>query len=313
MTILHEPAELAAPGRPVSLAIGVFDGVHLGHQEVIRHTLEAARASGGPAVVATFDRHPDAVIRPDRAPLSIQNVAQRLRVLAGLGLDATWLIRFDESFSRQTGETFVRRAVAGFGRVGLISVGRDFQFGHRRSGNVALLQALGAELGFRTEPVPPREVAGMTVSSTRIRERIRDGDLAGASTLLGRPYALAGRVVTGDQLGRTLGFPTANLEVAGLQLPPNGVYAVRVASGGFESGGVMNIGTRPTVAAEAAVPRVEVHVFDFDGDLYGCELEVRPLARLRAEQRFGSVDALRTQIACDVTAARALLGPVHPS
>jgi riboflavin kinase/FMN adenylyltransferase len=307
MKTLAHPAELQAGGRPVALAIGVFDGVHLGHQEVIRRTVDWARQAGGLTVVATFDRHPTMVVAPDRAPPAIQTTALRLEVFAALGAEGTWLIRFDTAFSRQTGEEFVRRLAAEFGSVRRICVGHDFQFGHRRSGDVALLDRLGRELGFRTEAVPPFALDGQTVSSTRIRELIRDGALVEAGRLLGRPYALAGRVVRGDQLGRRLGYPTANLDVAGLQLPPNGVYAVRGAVAGQEVPGVMNIGFRPTVAGAASVVRVEVHLLDWEGDLYGRGLTVRPVRRLRPEERFESAAALQAQIAQDVTSARAVL------
>ncbi len=309
MTIVCEPAELITGGRPVSLAIGVFDGVHLGHQAVIRGVVDAARAGGGLAVVATFDRHPYAVVAPERVPPAILATGLRLRAFAELGVEATWLIHFDEPFSRQTGETFVRRLVAGFGRVDRICVGRDFQFGWQRSGTVELLRRLGAELGFTVEAVPPFMLEGQIVSSTGIRELIRRGELEQAARWLGRPWQLAGRVVRGDGLGRKLGFPTANLEVAGIQLPPAGVYAARAFRSSGEFPAVMNIGRRPTVAADTAAPRVEVHLLDGAEDLYGEELIVQPVRFLRAEQRFNSLAELQAQIARDAARARALLAP----
>ncbi len=308
MILLHAPAELDPRGRPVALAIGVFDGVHLGHQEVIRRTREAAGQAGGLPVVATFDRHPNAVVAPDRVPPAIVSTALRLRLLAELGVAATWLIRFDEAFSRQSGEEFVRRAVTGFGRVTCICVGRDFQFGWRRSGNVALLERLGAELGFAVEAVPPRSLAGRTISSTGIRELIRQGALEEAARWLGRPYLIAGPVVRGDGLGRALGFATANLEVAGLQLPPPGVYAARAREpGGPWEPAVMNLGVRPTLGRAEGGLRLEVHLLDRRPELYGRELEVWPVRRLREEIRFPSPAALQAQIARDVAAARAVL------
>lgn len=308
MILLHAPAELDPQGRPVALAIGVFDGVHLGHQEVIRRTREAAEQAGGLPVAATFDRHPNAVVAPDRVPPAIVSTALRLRLLAELGVAATWLIRFDEAFSRQSGEEFVRRAVAGFGRVTRICVGRDFQFGWRRSGNVALLERLGAELGFAVEAVPPLSLGGRTVSSTGIRELIRQGALEEAARWLGRPYLIAGTVVRGDGLGRALGFATANLEVAGLQLPPPGVYAARAREpGGPWEPAVMNLGVRPTIGPAEGGLRLEVHLLDRRPELYGRELEVWPVRRLREELRFPSPEALRAQIARDVAAARAVL------
>lgn len=312
MKTLREPAELASEGRPVALAIGVFDGVHLGHQEVIRRTVAAARRANGPAVVATFDRHPNAVVAPDRTPLAILPTSLRLQAFAELGVDAAWLIRFDEAFSRQTGEEFVRRLVAGFGRVAHICVGRDFHFGWRRSGDVDLLRRLGAELGFTSEAVPPQTLAGHIISSTGIRELIRRGALAEAARWLGRPYRFAGPVIRGDGLGRQLGFPTANLDVTGLQLPPGGVYAAWVQGPDDWCPAVMNIGTRPTVTAAAGELRVELHLLGRDCDLYGRELVVQPVCRLRAEQRFASLEDLKAQIARDIAACRAVLVEVTP-
>lgn len=312
MKVLGEPAELAAAGRPVALAIGVFDGVHLGHQEVIRRTVAAARRADGPAVVATFDRHPNAIVAPERTPPAILPASLRLRAFAALGVDATWLIRFDAAFSRQTGEEFVRRLVAGFGRVAHICVGRDFHFGWRRSGDVDLLRRLGEQLGFTTEAVPPQTLAGRTLSSTGVRELIRQGALDEAARWLGRPYQLAGPVVRGDGLGRKLGFPTANLEVSGLQLPPPGVHAAWALRPEGWQPAVMNIGTRPTVAAAAGELRVEVHVLTGRGEWYGEELIVQPVRRLRAEQRFASLEDLKAQITRDCAAARTALAEAAP-
>jgi len=306
---IAQPAELSTAGRPVALAIGVFDGVHVGHREVITRMVDTAREQDAIAVVATFDRHPNAIVAPAHTPPAIQSTAQRLRAFADLGAEATWLIRFDEAFSRQTGEEFVRGLVSGFGRVATVCVGSTFRFGYRRQGDVALLQRLGRELGFETVGVEPLTLEGETVSSTRLREQIRAGLLAEAGRLLGRPYALAGPVLKGDGLGRQLGFPTANLDVNGLVLPPNGVYAARTSWAARRFVAVMNIGVRPTVRAAPGSLRVEVHLLDLqtDGDLYGEELIVTPVTRLRDEQRFPSPDALKAQIALDVEAARRAL------
>lgn len=308
-TIAH-PVELQAGVRPVALAVGVFDGVHVGHREVITRMVSAARQRNGVAVVATFDRHPNAVVAPARTPPAIQSTSQRLRAFADLGAEVTWLIRFDEAFSRQTGEQFVRGLAAGFHGVAVVCVGSTFRFGHRRGGDVALLERLGAELGFETVAVEPLTLDGDIVSSTRLRDQIRAGLLEQAGRLLGRPYALAGPVMKGDGLGRTLGFPTANLDVAGLVLPPNGVYAAQATWASQRLDAVMNIGVRPTVKVGAAPLRVEIHLLDFDGggDLYGEELSAVPVARLRDEQRFPSFEALRAQISQDIRAARRVLG-----
>ena len=309
MRIIAQPSELSAGARPVALALGVFDGVHVGHREVISRMVVAAREQEAVGVVVTFDRHPNAVVAPAHAPPAIQTTAQRLRAFADLGADVTWLIRFDGAFSRQTGEQFVRAMVPGFGRVATLCVGSGFRFGYRRQGDVALLERLGRELGYATIAVEPVSLDGETVSSTRVRELIRAGLLAEAGRLLGRPYALAGPIVAGDGLGRKLGFPTANLDVSGLVLPPNGVYAARAVLAGHRFVAVMNIGVRPTVRATPGAVRVEAHLLDLDrnGDLYGQELIVTPITRLRDEQRFPSLDELQTQIGRDATAARRAL------
>jgi riboflavin kinase/FMN adenylyltransferase len=269
--------------------------------------VRAAHPAGALAVVATFDRHPDAVVAPDRAPPAISTPAQQERALAGLDADALWRIRFDAGFRQLSGEQFVRDLVRGFGRVTAICVGSGFRFGHRRQGNVALLEHLGGELGFATEAVEPLRIEGQVVSSTLLRALIREGDLAAARRFLGRPYALAGTVVHGDQLGRQLGFPTANLDVAGLVLPPPGVYAARVHGPDGPAPAVMNLGHRPTLDPATPLLRLEVHLLDGAPDLYGRELEVAPVARLRDETRFGSLAALQAQIAQDVQAARRFL------
>ncbi|MFN0068699.1 MAG: riboflavin biosynthesis protein RibF [Limisphaerales bacterium] len=315
---------LAAPqplGVPVALAIGVFDGVHLGHQAVLRRARELAGPHAA-AVAVTFDRHPAAVLAPDHAPPLITTAGQRLRALAELGLDAALVIRFDTAFSRVPAEDFVRGLAAGFGRLCAVCVGADFVFGHRRGGDLALLQRLGAELGFTVEGLPPVLDTGEPVSSTRIRELVRAGLLAGASRMLGRPYALAGQVIRGEQLGRRLGWPTANLDVAGRLTPPPGVYAacarchpavglssppeVPPAARSFRA--ALNIGHRPTVSGGATSLHAEAHLLGFDGDLYGRELELEFIARLRDERRFSSVDELKEQVARDLAAVRAMPG-----
>jgi riboflavin kinase/FMN adenylyltransferase len=309
VTLLHHPRELAAPDRKVCLAIGVFDGVHLGHQQVIRQAVADAEQQEGLAVVATFDCHPNTVVAPERVPPLIYSLPQKLRAIAALGVDATWVIHFDAAFSQQTGEEFVRGLAREFPQLHSVCVGGTFTFGHKRSGNVALLQRLGRELGFQVHGLAAVALDGQPVSSTRIRDAIRTGDFAQAGRMLGRPYRLAGRVVRGDQLGRTLGFPTANLDVAGLALPPRGVYAARVSHEGRAYAAVMNLGVRPTVAAgPPPPPRLEVHLLDADLDLYDQELEVTPEVFLRAEQRFPSLDELRAQIARDVGQARLRAG-----
>jgi riboflavin kinase/FMN adenylyltransferase len=285
----------------------MFDGVHLGHQHVVRQAQLDARASGAKSVVITFDPHPLSVVAPERAPKLLQPLEQRLRLLAGLGVAATLVVRFTPELSRQEGESFVRELVTGFGRVRSFTVGEGFQFGHRRSGDVPLLERLGHEFGFRTNAAQPIRIGDEVVSSTRVRASLRDGNFGRVAALLGRPYAVTGIVQSGDRLGRQLGFPTANLDVSGLELPPLGVYAVRVRHRGDEHLGALNLGQRPTVAGAAAPVRCEVHLLDFSGDLYGQEISAEFVQPLRAEQKFDGVDALRAQIARDVSHVRSLL------
>jgi len=300
MKVIRSATELKPDGRKVCAAIGVFDGVHLGHQQVIRRALADAEQHEALAVVVTFDQHPSAVVAPDRVPPLIQSLPQKLRTLSALGADATWLIHFDESFSRQTGDVFVRTLAHDFGHLHSVCVGSDFSFGHKRSGNVALLERLGKELGFAVHGLSAVSLDGDAVSSTRIREAIRAGRFDTASEMLGRSYALAGEVIKGDQVGRTLGFPTANIDVHGLVLPPNGVYAVHARVNDKWHRAVLNIGLRPTVASAALEPRVEAHLLNFERDLYGQELEISFVEKLRDEQKFPSLEALKVQIAADI-------------
>jgi riboflavin kinase/FMN adenylyltransferase len=258
MQILHAATDLSPGTQKVCLAIGVFDGVHLGHQQVIRQMVANALQQEARAVVITFDRHPNAVVAPDRVPPLVYSLPQKLRAIAALGVDTTLLIHFDEAFSRQSGEQFVRGLARDFGRIHSICVGSAFTFGHRRSGNVALLKKLGQELKFAVHDLAAVSLDSEVVSSTRIRETIRNGQLDLAGEMLGRGYSLAGPVVRGDQLGRQLGFPTANIDTTGLILPPTGVYAVHTTirptpippereSALLSHRGVLNIGHRPTI------------------------------------------------------------------
>lgn len=306
--VISNAAELRAGGAPVAVAMGMFDGVHLGHQHVIRSALLNARRLGGLGVAISFHPHPLTVVNPDRSPEYLQSVNQRLRALGALGLDAVLLIRFDLEFSRMGGEAFVRSLARDFGSLRSFTVGQGFHFGHGRSGNVPLLKTLGAELGFVTHAKASLSIGDELVSSTRIRRALRAGELDLVSELLGRPYALAGEVVRGRQLGRQLGFPTANLDVRGLALPPAGVYAARARWDGKERACVLNIGNRPTVDSGAPELHFEVHLLDYDGDLYGRELEIEFVQFVRTERRFPSLDSLRKQIQADVEATRRLPG-----
>lgn len=303
MQLIRQAAELKTHGRKVCLAIGVFDGVHLGHQQILRQTLSDARQHDGLAVVVTFDRHPNAVVAPEHVPPLIHPLPQKIRTLESFGPDALLLIEFNRPFSEQSGDSFIRGLARDLGCIQSICVGADFVFGHKRSGSVARLRELGAELGFHVHGMAAVALDGAVVSSTRIRAAIQAADFDAASQMLGCPYVLAGSVIVGDRLGRTLGFPTANLNVTGLVLPPDGVYVVRATTAGATHRAVLNIGRRPTLRTGNLERRFEVHLLDFSGDLYGRELAVEFVARLRDEIKFPSLEALKAQIAADIQAA----------
>jgi len=304
MKIIHAANELKPAGRKVCLAIGFFDGVHLGHQQIIRQTIADAHQHDAIALVITFDRHPNVVVAPDHVPPLIYSLPQKLGAIESLGADTLLLIHFDEKFSGQTGENFIRSLACDLGKIQSLCVGADFVFGHKRSGNIALLKKLGGELGFIVHGLAAVSLDNQIVSSTRIREAIRSGNLDAASQMLGRPYAISGRVITGDGVGRKLGFPTANLDAGGLVLPPNGVYLGLAKIRKKSRQVALNIGFRPTLATGGPQLRVEAHLLDFTGDLYGQELEIEIGEKLRDERKFGSLEELKAQIARDVARAK---------
>ena len=305
MKIIHAANELNASGKKSCLAIGVFDGVHLGHQQIIRQTVADARSHDAVAVVVTFDQHPNAIVAPDRVPPQIFSRPQKLRAIESLGADALLEIPFDKSFSEKSGEDFIRELARDLGKIFSVCVGADFVFGRKRSGDVALLKKLGAEINFQVHGHAAVSLDGELVSSTRIREAIRAGNLDAASQMLGRPYAICGKILTGDRIGHQLGFPTANLDVTNLVLPPNGVYAGCTKIDGKIFRAAVNLGVRPTVASGQPPLRVEAHLLDFSGDIYGVELEVELGEKLRDEKKFSSAVELSAQIARDVAAVRA--------
>jgi riboflavin kinase/FMN adenylyltransferase len=304
MNVIHAANELNPAGRKVCLAIGFFDGVHLGHQQIIRQTLTDAGQHEAIALVITFDRHPNTVVAPGRVPPLIYPLPRKLRAIESLGADTLLLIHFDKPFSEQTGEAFIRGLARDLGHIQSLCVGASFVFGHKRAGNVELLRRLGGELKFMLHGLAAVSLDGRAVSSTRIREAIRAGDLDRASQMLGRAYSLTGTVVRGDGLGHQLGFPTANLDVTGLALPPHGVYAVRAETGGKTYRAVLNIGLRPTLQNPNPQLRAETHLIDFAGQLYGQTLEVAFVDKLRAEAKFPSLAELRQQIARDILKAQ---------
>ena len=288
----------------------MFDGVHLGHQQVLKQTISDARQHNGLSLAITFDRHPATVLNPAKAPRLIYSLPQKLREIESLGVDATLLIPFTTEFSQIPGEQFIRDLVRDLGQVYSICVGSSFTFGHKRSGNVDLLKKLGAELHFLVHGLSAVSLEGQVVSSTRIRERIAAGDLDAASQMLGRTYSISGKVTHGDKLGSQLGTPTANVDITNLLTPPNGVYAVQVRLPKNRNSlhpAVANLGLRPTISNPTPSLRLEVHLFDFTGDLYEQELEIVFTEFIRAEQRFASLHDLKEQIARDIESARQIL------
>ena len=300
MQTLHSTDQFRSGGRKVSVAIGMFDGVHLGHQQVIRQALTDAEQHEGLAVVVTFDRHPNAVVAPDRVPPLIYSEPQKLRAIASLGVHSTIIIPFTRDFSAQPADDFIRGLTAQLAPVYSVCVGSSFAFGHQRRGNVALLQQLGRELKFIVHGIAAVSLDREAVSSTRIRKTVRAGELDRASQMLGRAYALSGKVTRGDGLGKKLGFPTANLDVSGLVVPPNGVYAGHAYVNGEPHRAAVNIGLRPTLGSPAPELRVEAHLLEFDGNIYGQELELTFVEKLRAEQKFASLEELQAQITRDI-------------
>ncbi len=306
MKVLHSIEELSTVPGPVCVAIGVFDGVHLGHRELIHRTMREAASIGGSAVVLTFDPHPARILRPDKAPRLLTSTPHKQQLVAKLGCEYLLVVKFDAGFAAQSPENFVEKLVQHAKPLAKICVGHQWAFGKGRSGNVPLLHALGAKWNFETLEIDPVLSDGELVSSTQTRLAIERGDLETARRYLGRDYTILGTVSHGAGLGARIGFPTANLAAHNEQFPPNGVYATRILLGKRQLNGVLNIGVRPTV--NQSLERVlEVHIFDFAEDCYGKDVEVRFEKFLRPEQKFDSVDALCAQIARDAAEARAAL------
>jgi riboflavin kinase/FMN adenylyltransferase len=287
------------------VSIGAYDGVHMGHQALLRELRRLADAGAHETVVVTFDRHPASVVRPDSAPRLLTDLDQKLEVIAATGnVDHVVVVRFDKERAREEASDFVREVLVESLSARLVVVGEDFHFGRGRRGNVGLLREIGSGAGFEVVGLP---LVG-SISSTHIRELLRAGDVATAATLLGRPHEVRGVVERGDGRGRELGFPTANLAVPDdILLPSNGIYAgwyERPA--GAVHAAAISLGVRPMFPATS--PVLEAYLLDFESDLYGEEAKVRFVERLRAEERFDSLELLVAQIDKDVAGARAALG-----
>jgi riboflavin kinase/FMN adenylyltransferase len=306
MRVIRHLAHVSPPLRRVVLTLGNFDGVHLGHRAIVQRAVSEARAASGQVVVLTFHPHPVAVLAPERSSPLLQSLRDRLALLRDLGVDVTVVQRFTPRFAALEPEAFVRDFLGSHLELLHVVVGHNVSFGRGRAGTVETLRALGPQLGFAVDAVGPVTVGEEQVSSTALRRLVAAGDVRSAQALLGHRVTLRGRVVRGEQRGRTLGFPTANLhQPHGLLLPADGVYAVFARLDGQVYPAVLNIGVRPTFGMLRRT--VEAHLLDFDQSLYGRWLVLELVDRLRGEQRFAGPEALRQAIAADVTRAREVL------
>lgn len=289
------------------VALGNFDGFHLGHQAVVGRAVARARAEGRPALVATFDPHPVRHFRPETPPFRLTTLDQRERLFAAAGVDAMIVFHFDAALASLSAEDFVMLRLFDLLRVKGVVTGEDFTFGKGKRGTVADLAIFGDALGFAAETVAPVMLEGTAVSSSRIREALRAGDMRGAARLLTRPFAIEGVVQHGDKLGRTIGYPTANLDIGKYLRPAYGIYAVmgRLQDGTMLKGAA-NLGIRPTFDPPKEL--LEPHFFDFAGDLYGQTIEVALVDYLRPEAKFDDLDALVRQMDADCARARTILG-----
>ena len=291
------------------LALGNFDGLHRGHMKIIERVHRTAEERGATPVVLTFDPHPTRVVRPDKAPRVLMTEAQKLEVLAAAGIRGVAIVRFTAEMSRWEPERFVRLVLVEWLGVSEVWVGGNFLFGRDRSGTFAVLRDLGDQYGFRADKIDPVCVRDAVVSSTRVRRLLAEGRVDEAGVLLGRHFYIDGEVVAGDERGRELGFPTANLRTANEMVPPNGVYATIVRTADGLQPAVTNIGVRPTFDSGGAVS-IEAHLLRGGRDLYGAHLRLYFVQRLRDEQAFVSADALRARIGEDCREATALFGQI---
>ena len=313
MLILRDTDTAVAPAKRSVVTIGAYDGVHKGHRAVIAHVQAEAKRLGCQGVVVTFDHHPASVVRPESAPKLLTDSDQKIELLAETGIDATFIVHFDEAASKEDPAAFVKRVLVDSLGAKLIVVGEDFHFGYKRGGNVAMLRELGKQYDFEVVPmqlVPRPDGVAEPVSSTAIRRALAGGQVEVAQQLLGRPFSVRGVVVNGDKRGRTIGFPTANTEVSNqMCLPADGVYAgMFTCADGSVHGCAINLGRRPTFFEHADVSLLEAHLLDFSGDLYGQQVSVTFEHFLRSERKFDGLEAIKSQLELDVSAARGLVG-----
>jgi riboflavin kinase / FMN adenylyltransferase len=308
MEVLHGADARPSDDRPTVATVGMFDGVHRGHRLLFDRVFEDAKKLGARSAVVTFDPHPLEVLAPDKAPCMLTTLEQRLRLFEDAGFDVALVLPFDRELAELTPEQFAKAALVDELNVRKILVGEDFRFGHDRAGDVDTLREIGHADGFEAEAIPLLGDDSHKIGSSAIRRLVADGKVEEAAALLGHNFRLAGTVIEGDKRGRELGFPTANLEPHPRAcLPGHGVYAGYWIWDGKRMPGAINVGVRPTFK-EGAPPLCEIHVLDFDGDLYGERGEVEFAAFLRPEERFDSAESLIRQMYADVDATRELLG-----
>jgi riboflavin kinase / FMN adenylyltransferase len=302
MKIFHG-TENANIQKPTVLTLGVFDGLHLGHQRIMQTVVERAKAVGAVPTAITFDPHPRAVLHPDSAPPLLQTLDQRLANFEVLGIEQAIVIQFDREFAEQPAEAFIREIIHERLQTIEVHLGKDFAFGKGRGGNIELLRKMSSELGFHADEVPEVRLRGHRVSSSKIRQQLAEGRVNLVRRMLDRPYGVEGVIERGARRGHTIGFPTANLRPHNRVIPKFGVYATATLVEGTWRRSITNIGVRPTFENDAE-PSIESYIFDFDGDLYGDVLRVRFLHRIRDERKFSGIVELRAQIEKDT--ARAL-------
>lgn len=295
-------------GTAHAVTIGNFDGLHLGHQAMLARLQAVARARGLSSCVLSFEPHPREFFAPEQAPARLSSLREKAECLQRLGVDRFHVFRFDRAFSSLSAEAFIEQVLGRTLQARYVLVGDDFRYGAKRAGDFALLQQAGARLGFDAEHLPTVEIADERASSTAVRQALAGGELEHAARLLGRPYSISGRVVHGDKLGRAIGFPTANVQLRHNRPPLMGIYAVELCGlNGAPLQGVASLGRRPTVKGADAVPVLEVHLFDFDADIYGRRVRVDFLHKLRDEEKYPDLDSLVAQIRRDVEDARQFL------
>ena len=289
--------------RPTVLTLGVFDGLHLGHQQIMQTVAARSKATGANATAITFDPHPRAVLHPESAPPLLQTLDQRLANFKVLGIEQAIVIPFDKEFAAHPAEDFLREIVHERLQAKEVYLGKGFAFGRARGGNIDLLRKMSAELGFIADEVPEVVLRGQRISSSKIRHLLSEGRVNLVRRMLGRPYGIEGVIVRGDRRGHTIGFPTANLHPHNRVIPKFGVYATATLVDGSWRRSITNVGVRPTFGKDLE-PSIESYIFDFEGDLYGDVLRVRFLHRIRDERKFNGIDELKAQISRD--SARAL-------